>query len=103
MPGHGDVRIVGDEQQADLALPLELAPLEHVRRGVHLGGISLAVDEVGTTLMDGSTVEILDSRDVEVAMTHTHRRSSWSRKIWAALGPHLGRNRSESVINDARG
>jgi len=52
--------------------------------------------------MDGSTVEILDSRDVEVAMTHTRRRSSWSLKIWATLGPHLGRNRSESVRNDAR-
>jgi len=74
-PVSGDVRIVGDEQQADLALPLELAPFEHVRRGVRLGGISIAVDEVGTTLMDGSGVELLDPRDVGVAMTHIRRRS----------------------------
>ena len=51
--------------------------------------------------MDGSAVEILDSRDVEVAMTHTRRRSSWLRKIWVVLGLHLGRNRSEDMRNSA--
>jgi len=101
-PVSGEVRIVGDEQQADLALPLELAPFEHVRLGVHLGDISLAVDEVGTTLMDGSAVEVFGSRDGEVAMTHTRCRSSWSRKIWVVLGLQLGRDGSKNVRNDAR-
>ena len=67
-PVSGDVRIVGDEQQTDLAPPPELAPFEHARLGVCLGGVSLAADEVGTTLMDDSAVEILDSRALEAAI-----------------------------------
>jgi hypothetical protein len=56
--------------------------------GVHLGGISLTVDEVGTTMMNGSAGKIIDSRDEEVAMTHTRRRSSWSclGRTWTATG-----------------